>query len=107
MEPLLRLVKERVDAIVKDPDAYNRYIEENLPYRQRSGKIRSKDLNRILPERRLQVENREHCIQVMKELMRRENIYESGSTDWEKQGVPAPFDEVCLQCRQECCSSRL
>ena len=69
MEPLLQLVKERVDAIVKDPDAYNRYIEENLPYRQRSGRIRSKDLNRILPERRLRVENREHCILVMKELI--------------------------------------
>ena len=56
MEPLLQLVKERVDAIVKDPDAYNRYIEENLPYRQRSGRIRSKDLNKILPERRLHME---------------------------------------------------
>ena len=97
MKPLLQLVKERVDAIVKDPDAYNRYIEENLPYRQRSGKIRSKDLNRIIPERRLQVENREYCIQVMKELMRREKVYESGSTDWEKQGVPVPFDKMTIR----------
>lgn len=100
MKPLLLVVKERVEAIVKDLDAYNRYIEVNLPYRQRSGRIRSKDLNRILPERRLQVENREYCIRVMKELMRRENIYESGDADWEKQGVPAPFDTMTI--RQFC-----
>ena len=97
MEPLLLLVKERVDAIVKDPDAYNRYIEKNLPYRQRSGRIRSIDLNRILPERRLQVENREYCIKVMKELMRREKVYESGSAEWEHQGVPAPFDTMTIR----------
>lgn len=50
-EPLLKLVKERVAQIAKDPEAYNRTIEENLPYRQRSGKIKSKDLNTIIPER--------------------------------------------------------
>lgn len=97
MEPLLQLVKERVTEIAKDPDAYNRYIEENLPYRQRLGRIKSKVLNRILPERRLQVENREYCIQVMKELMRREKVYESGRADWEKQGVPAPFDTMTIR----------
>ena len=97
MEPLLKVVKERVAEIVRDPDAYNRYIEENLPYRQRSGRIKSEVLNRILPERRLQVENREYCIQVMKELMRREKIYESGSADWEKKGVPAPFDTMTIR----------
>lgn len=59
MEPLLQLVKERVTDIAKDTEAYNRYIEEHLPYRQRSGRIKSKDLNRILPERGLQVEDRE------------------------------------------------
>ena len=97
MKPLLRMVKKRVASIVKDPDAYNRYIEENLPYRQRSGRIRSKDLNRILPERRLQVENREYCIQMMKELIRREKVYESEKGDWEKQGVPAPFDTMTIR----------
>lgn len=97
MEPLLRLVKERVTEIVKDPDAYNRYIEENLPYRQRSGRIKSLELNRILPERRLQVENRAYCIQAMKELMRREKNYESGSADWEGQDVPVPFDAMTIR----------
>lgn len=97
MEPLLRLVKERVDAIVRDTDAYNRYIEENLPYRQRSGRIKSSVLNRILPERMLQVEDREHCIEVMRKLIRREEIYELKKGDWEKQGVPAPFEKMTIR----------
>ena len=97
MEPLLRLVKVRVDEIVKNPNAYNRYIEENLPYRQRSGRIKSKVLNKILPERRLQVEDREHCIEVMKELIRREEIYESEKDDWESRGLPAPFEKMTIR----------
>lgn len=97
MEPLLKLVKERVDEIVMDPDAYIRYIEENLPYRQRSGRIKSEVLNRILPERRLQVEDREHCIEVMKELIRREEIYESEKGNWEQLGEPAPFEKMTIR----------
>lgn len=97
MEPLLKVVNERLAEIVRDPDAYNRYIEENLPFRQRSGRIKSKVLNGILPERRLQVEDREHCIEVMKELMRREEIYESEKGDWERLGVPAPFEKMTIR----------
>ena len=97
MKPLLQLVKERVAEIVRDTDAYNRYIEENLPYRQRSGRIKSLELNRILPKRRLQVENREYCIQVMKELIRREKVYESAKGDWESQGVPAPLERMTIR----------
>ena len=100
LEPLLQQVKERVADIVKDPDAYNQYIEENLPYRQRSGVIKSKDLNRIIPKRKLKVKNRAYCIKAMKELIRREEVYESGNTDWEGQNVPAPFETMSI--RQFC-----
>lgn len=100
-EPLLKLVKERVAQIAKDPEAYNRTIEENLPYRQRSGKIKSKDLNTIIPERKMQVENREQCIHVMRELIRREEVYESVNSktpiDWDSLGVPAPFDMMSIR----------
>lgn len=101
LEPLLQLVKDRVSTIVKDVDAYNRYIEENLPYRQRSGLIKSKDLNRIIPQRKMKVKNRKYCIQVMKELIRRKQVYESvneGSTaDWETLGVPAPLETMSIR----------
>ena len=97
LEPLLQLVKERGADIAKAPDIYNRYIEENLPYRQRSGLIKSKDLNRIIPKRKLKVKNREYCIQVMKELIRREEVFESGNTDWKGQNVPVPFDTMSIR----------
>ena len=100
-EPLLELVKERVSLIMRGPDAYNRYIEESVPYRQRSGRIRSKYLNKIVPEGKLQVGDREYCIKVMKELLRREKAYsevkDSSAADWESKGVPAPFDTMSIR----------
>lgn len=101
LEPLLELVMERVNLITKNPDAYNRYIEEHVPYRQRSGRIKSKFLNRIIPEGKLQVGNRKHCIEVMGELLRREEVYseakDSLAVDWENKGVPAPFDTMSIR----------
>lgn len=101
LEPLLTMVQERVAAISKDPDTYNRHIEKDLPYRQRSGQIKSKDLNRIIPERRLEVEDREFCIKVMEELLLREKVYEStkdtSKVDWKSKGVPAPFDTMTIR----------
>lgn len=100
-EPLLKLVKDRVAQIAKDPDAYNRYIQENVPYRQRSGRIKSKELNRIIPERKMQVENRERCIQIMRELIQRKEVYESvkskTSIDWDGLGVPVPFETMSIR----------
>ena len=97
LEPLLHLVKERVVSIMKDPDAYYQYIEKYLPYRQRSGLIKSKDLNRIIPNRKLKVKNRKYCIQVMKELIRRQEVYKCATADWESQTVPAPFDTMSIR----------
>jgi len=101
LEPLLELVRKRVDLITKDPDAYNRHIEENLPYRQRSGRIKSKYLNSIIPAGKLQVGNREQCIEVMRELVRRKKVYSevkgSSAVDWVGKGVPAPFDTMSIR----------
>lgn len=102
LSPLLDLVKLRVAEIVQSPDAYNRHLESDLPYRQRTGRIRSRDLNAILPERRLSVENRDYCIKVMKELIRRENLYKAAPKDvgaeyWKANNLPAPFDEMTIR----------
>ena len=35
LRPLVNFLKEKVADIVKDPEAYNRYVEEHLPNRQR------------------------------------------------------------------------
>lgn len=102
LSPLLALVKSRVAEIVKDPAAYNKHVESNLPYCQRDGKIRSRDLNAILPENRLEVENREYCIAVMKDLIRREQLYEdapegAGAEYWKENNLPEPFDEMTIR----------
>lgn len=53
--PLTRLetyVTALVDAILEDPDAYNDYVEEHLPYTKRVGVIQRSELNRICPSYR-------------------------------------------------------
>lgn len=101
LEPLLHLVKQRVAEITRNPEAYNQHIDEDLPYRQRFGTIKSRFLNKIIPEGKLVVKDQEYCIQVMKELIRREKVYtsvkEGEDVDWEKEGVPAPFDTMSIR----------
>ena len=77
LEPLLEMVKERVALILRDPGGYNEYIERSVPHRLRSGRIRSRDLNRILPERKPRIRGKRHIIEVMRELARREEVYRS------------------------------
>lgn len=75
LEPLLAILEEKVEEIVKDVEAYNRYVEEHLPKRQRTGRITRKDLNRIVPWQRRVPRNLERAIQVLKECMVNEEIY--------------------------------
>ena len=101
LEPLLRLVKQRVAEITKNPETYNQHIDEDLPYRQRFGRIKSRFLNKIIPEGKLVVKDQKYCIQVMKELIRRKKVYASvkkgEEIDWEKEYVPAPFDTMSIR----------
>lgn len=94
--PLLELVKTRVAEIVKSPDAYYQHIETALPYRQRSGKIRSRDLNAIIKAKQIDGGDKEKAICIVKELIRRKEVYESAkdikdlpSDYWNQHGVPA------------------
>lgn len=64
---LLRLeeyVNALVENICSNPDEYNAYVEANLPYSQREGRIRRSDLNRILPTYRT-FDNPRHVIDVL------------------------------------------
>lgn len=54
-----------VDSICADPDGYNSYVAEHLPYNKREGRIRRKDLNRICPCYRT-FEDSERVISVVK-----------------------------------------
>lgn len=53
-----------IDSICEDPDVYNTYIEEHLPYTKRDGKIKRADLNRICPCYKT-FEHPEHVMEVL------------------------------------------
>lgn len=75
LDPLLTFLKEKVAEIAKDPEAYNRYVEEHLPKRQRTGHIPRKDLDRIVPWQRRLPKDVEKAIRVLNECVVNEEIY--------------------------------
>ena len=69
-KPLLLLEKyvtAMVDWICENADSYNAYVESNLPYSKRHGRIRRADLNRICPIYRT-FESPEHVVSVLKRM---------------------------------------
>ena len=93
LEPLLAFLKERVAEIVKDVEAYNRYVEEHLPKRQRTGRIARKDLNRIVPWQRRVPRNLKRAILVLKECMVNEEIYRRQKDGEKMAHLPACYRE--------------
>ena len=75
LEPLMAFLKERINYIAQDTEAYNHYVEEHLPKHQRIGRIPRKDLNRIVPWQRRVPRNLERAIQILKECATNEEIY--------------------------------
>ena len=60
-----RYIKKLVDCICENPDEYNNYVEEHLPYWKREGKIKRSVLNRICPEYRT-FDDPQHVVDVIK-----------------------------------------
>ena len=59
---------ERIfDIIVANPDGFNDYVERNLPYQQRTGRITQKEFNRIVPNFKIEVEDRETAIRALED----------------------------------------
>ena len=99
LEPLLVLLKEKVAEIVKDVEAYNRYVDEHLPKRQRTGRIARRDLNRIVPWQRRRPKNLRRVIKMLKECIANETVYrmtEPKLIDGEFRRLEQPEEEVAL-----------
>ncbi len=60
-------LKKLVDAIISDPDGFNSYVSANLPYQQRDGRIARKELYRIVPRLRIEVEDRETALKALED----------------------------------------
>ena len=56
-----------IDVIVANPDRFNDYVAHNLPYQQRTGRIAQKDFNRIVPNFKIEVEDRETAIKALED----------------------------------------
>lgn len=58
-----------IDVIVANPDGFNDYVAHNLPYQQPIGRIAQKDFNRIVPNFKIEVEDRETAIKALEDSM--------------------------------------
>ena len=70
MENLTRLfdyLERMIDVIVTNPDGFNDYVAHHLPYQQRTGRIAQKVFNRIVPNFKIEVEDREMAIKALEE----------------------------------------
>ena len=56
-----------IDVVVENPDGFNDYVAHNLPYQQRTGRIAQREFNRIVPNFKINVEDREMAIKALED----------------------------------------
>lgn len=88
LEPLADFLKEKMQEIVADVEGYNRYVDEHLPKRQRTGRIARKDLDRIVPCQRRRPRKFKKVIKMLKECIANEKFYRQ-----ETSKLPACYRE--------------
>lgn len=62
---VFRLLNLMIGVIIADSDGFNKYVANNLPYQQRTGRISRKNLVRIVPSLRIDVEDREMTVKAL------------------------------------------
>ena len=101
LEPLAAFLKGKIPEIAMDVDAYNRYVEEHLPKRQRTGSIPRKDLDRIVPWQRRRPRNYKKVIRMLKETLANEEIYRALGEGKTVEEFPAfyrePLDNMSIR----------
>ena len=93
LEPLAEFLREKVPVIAADVEAYNHYVDEHLPKRQRTGRIARKDLDRIVPWQRRRPRKFKQVIKMLKVCIANEKVYRMTEPKWvgdklEKPEVP-------------------
>lgn len=99
LEPLAEFLREKIPVIAADVEAYNHYVDEHLPKRQRTGRIARKDLDRIVPWQRRKPRNLKRVIKMLKECIANEAVYRMTEPKWvgDKLEKPeAPIYDVAL-----------
>ena len=67
---LFDYLQRMIDVIVANPDGFNDYVAHNLPYQQRTGRIAQREFNRIVPNSKIEVEDRETVIKALEDSVR-------------------------------------
>ena len=60
-------LQKLIDAIIQDPEGFNDYVANHLPYQQRNGRIARKEFNRIEPRFKIEVEDEETAIKALED----------------------------------------
>lgn len=64
---LFDYLERMIDVVVANPDGFNDYVAHNLPYQQRTGRIAQKEFNRIVPNCKIEVEDKETAIKALED----------------------------------------
>ena len=64
---LFDYLQRLIDVVVANPDGFNDYVAHNLPYQQRTGRIAQRELNRIIPNCKIEVEDKETAIKALED----------------------------------------
>ena len=64
---LFDYLQRMIDVIVANPNGFNDYVAHNLPYQQRIGRISQKEFNRIVPNCKIEVEDKETVIKALED----------------------------------------
>ena len=64
---LFDYLERMIDVVVANPNGFNDYVAHNLPYQQRTGRIAQRELNRIVPKFKIEVEDLETAIKALED----------------------------------------
>lgn len=64
---LFDYLERMIDVVVANPDGFNDYVAHNLPYQQRTGRIAQRELNRIVPNCKIEVEDKGTAIKALED----------------------------------------
>lgn len=64
---LFDYLERLIDVVVANPDGFNDYVADNLPYQQRTGRISQKEFDSIVPNLKIEVEDMETSIKALED----------------------------------------
>ena len=64
---LFDYLERMIDVVVANPNGFNDYVAQNLLYQQRIGRISQKEFNRIVPNCKIEVEDKETAIKALED----------------------------------------